>query len=125
MPRRRVVDRRDVLPDPVYNSPLVTKFINGLMWGGKKSTAEGIFYRALLQVGDKTGEDPLKMFKRAIENVRPTVEVKSRRVGGSTYQVPIEVAQERRGSRSEEHTSELQSRQYLVCRLLLEKKKTT
>src|SRR5215213_6829158 len=81
MPRRRVVDRRDVLPDPVYNSPLVTKFINGLMWGGKKSTAEGIFYRALQQVGDKTNEDPLKMFKRAIENVRPTVEVKSRRVG--------------------------------------------
>src|SRR5215216_1877792 len=98
MPRRRIVDRRDVLADPVYNSPLVTKFINGLMWGGKKSTAEGIFYRALAQVGEKTGEDPLKMFKRAIENVRPTVEVKSRRVGGSTYQVPIEVAQERRGS---------------------------
>jgi len=82
MPRRRVVDRRDVLPDPVYNSPLVTKFINGLMWDGKKSTAEGIFYNALAQVGEKTGEDPLKMFKRAIENVRPTVEVKSRRVGG-------------------------------------------
>ena len=98
MPRRRIVDRRDVLPDPVYNSPLVTKFINGLMWGGKKSTAEGIFYRALAQVGDKTGEDPLKMFKRAIENVRPTVEVKSRRVGGSTYQVPVEVHQERRGA---------------------------
>src|SRR5205085_8812502 len=99
MPRRRIVDRRDVLADPVYNSPLVTKFINGLMWGGKKSTAEGIFYRALQQVGDKTGEDPLKMFKRAIENVRPTV-------------------------RSEEHTSELQSQSNLVCRLLLEKKKT-
>ena len=98
MPRRRIVDKRDVLADPVYNSPLVTKFINGLMWGGKKSTAEGNFYRALQQVGDKTGEDPLKMFKRAIDNVRPTVEVKSRRVGGSTYQVPIEVAQERRGS---------------------------
>jgi small subunit ribosomal protein S7 len=98
MPRRRIVDRREVLPDPVYNSPLVTKFINGLMWDGKKSIAEGIFYRALLQVGEKTGEDPLKMFKRAIDNVRPTVEVKSRRVGGSTYQVPVEVAQERRGS---------------------------
>ena len=98
MPRRRIVDRRDVLADPVYNSPLVTKFINGLMWGGKKSTSESIFYRALLQVGDKLGEEPLKAFKRAIENVRPTVEVKSRRVGGSTYQVPIEVAQERRGS---------------------------
>ena len=96
MPRRRIVDKRDVLADPVYNSPLVTKFINGLMWGGKKSTAEGIFYRALQQVGDKTGEDPLKMFKRAIENVRPTVEVKSRRVGGSTYQVPMEVRPDRR-----------------------------
>src|SRR2546421_130118 len=98
MPRRRVVDKRDVLADPVYNSPLVTKFINGLMWGGKKSVAEGIFYRALNQIGDKSGEDPLKMFKRAIDNVRPTVEVKSRRVGGSTYQVPLEVHQERRGA---------------------------
>ena len=98
MPRRRVADRREVLPDPVYGSPLVTKFISGIMWDGKKSTAEGIFYRALIQIGDKTGEDPLKVFKRAIENVRPTVEVKSRRVGGSTYQVPIEVPQERRGS---------------------------
>lgn len=98
MPRRRVVDRRDVMPDPVYSSPLVTKFINGLMEGGKKSTAEKIFYNALLQVGEKVGEDPLKAFKRAIENVRPQVEVKSRRVGGSTYQVPLEVPQERRGS---------------------------
>lgn len=98
MPRRRVVEKRDVLPDPVYNSPLVTKFINGLMLDGKRSVAEGIFYKALLQVGEKAGEDPLKMFKRAVDNVRPTVEVKSRRVGGSTYQVPIEVQQERRGS---------------------------
>ena len=98
MPRRRIVDRRDVLADPVYNSPLVTKFINGVMWGGKKSTAERIFYTALRQVGEKAGDEPLKVFKRAIDNVRPTVEVKSRRVGGSTYQVPIEVAQERRGS---------------------------
>jgi small subunit ribosomal protein S7 len=86
------------MPDPVYNSPLVTKFINGLMEGGKKSNAEKIFYNALLQVGEKVGEDPLKAFKRAIENVRPQVEVKSRRVGGSTYQVPLEVPQERRGS---------------------------
>ena len=98
MPRRRVAERRDVLPDPVYNSPQVTKFINGLMWGGKKSTAENIFYSALAQVSERANEDALKIFKRAIENVRPTVEVKSRRVGGSTYQVPIEVAQERRGS---------------------------
>jgi small subunit ribosomal protein S7 len=86
------------MPDPVYNSPLVTKFINGLMEGGKKSTAEKIFYNSLLVLGDKVGEDPLKAFKRAIDNVRPQVEVKSRRVGGSTYQVPLEVPQERRGS---------------------------
>jgi small subunit ribosomal protein S7 len=98
MPRRRVAERREVLPDPVYGSALVTKFINGVMLGGKKSTAEQIFYRALESVGNKAGEEPLKVFKRAIENVRPTVEVKSRRVGGSTYQVPIEVHQERRGA---------------------------
>jgi small subunit ribosomal protein S7 len=98
MPRRRVAERREVLPDPVYNSPLVTKFISGVMWQGKKSVAESIFYDAMRQVGDKTGEEPLKVFKRAIDNVKPTVEVKSRRVGGSTYQVPIEVHQERRGA---------------------------
>ena len=98
MPRRRVVDRREVLPDPVYGSPLVTKFINGLMWGGKKSTAEKIFYTALQQLAEKANDDALKAFKRAIDNVRPTVEVKTRRVGGANYQVPIEVPQERRGS---------------------------
>jgi small subunit ribosomal protein S7 len=98
MPRRRVAARREILPDPVYNSPLVTKFINGVMYGGKKSTAESIFYDALKTLGEKTGDEPLKVFKRAIDNVRPTVEVKSRRVGGSTYQVPIEVPQERRGA---------------------------
>ena len=98
MPRRRIAQRREVLPDPVYNSALVTKFINGVMWQGKKSVAEGIFYGAMLQIGEKTGEEPLKVFKRAIDNTKPTVEVKSRRVGGSTYQVPIEVHQERRGA---------------------------
>jgi small subunit ribosomal protein S7 len=98
MPRRRIAQRREVLPDPVYNSALVTKFINGVMWGGKKSTAEGIFYGAMEQIGAKAGEEPLKVFKRAIDNTKPTVEVKSRRVGGSTYQVPIEVHQERRGA---------------------------
>jgi len=82
----------------VYGSPLITKFINGLMWGGKKSTSENIFYTAIAQVGERLNDEPLKVFRRAIENVRPTVEVKSRRVGGSNYQVPIEVAQERRGS---------------------------
>jgi small subunit ribosomal protein S7 len=98
MPRRRVADRREILPDPVYNSPLVTKFINGLMWGGKKSTAEKIFYTALQQLAERANDDALKAFKRAIDNVRPTVEVKTRRVGGANYQVPIEVPQERRGS---------------------------
>ncbi|MGH9945408.1 MAG: 30S ribosomal protein S7 [Pyrinomonadaceae bacterium] len=98
MPRRRVADRREVMPDPVFSSALVTKFINGMMWGGKKSSSENIFYTAVNQLGEKLGEDPLKAFKRAVENVRPQVEVKSRRVGGSTYQVPLEVPQERRGS---------------------------
>ena len=98
MPRRRVAIKREILPDPVYNSPLVTRFINGLMWEGKKSVAEKIFYGALKKVADKTGEEPLKVFKRAIDNARPTVEVKSRRVGGANYQVPIEVPGERRGT---------------------------
>jgi small subunit ribosomal protein S7 len=86
------------MPDPVYHNALVTKFINGIMWGGKKSTAEGIFYNALIQIGEKAGDDPLKVFKKAVDNIKPTVEVKSRRVGGSTYQVPVEVPPERRGS---------------------------
>lgn len=98
MPRRRVAIRREILPDPVYNSPLVTRFINGIMLQGKKSVAEGIFYRALQKIADKTGEEPLKIFKRAVDNTRPTVEVKTRRVGGANYQVPIEVPQDRRGA---------------------------
>ena len=85
MPRRRVAAKRDVLPDPVYNSTMVTKFINSLMWDGKKSTAESIFYDAMSQIQGKTQEEPLKIFKKAIDNVKPRVEVKSRRVGGSTY----------------------------------------
>ena len=97
MPRRRVAAKREVLPDPVFNSTMVTKFINSLMWDDKKSVAEGIFYGALNQIHDKTQEDPLKTFKKAIDNVKPRVEVKSRRVGGSTYQVPIEVDQKTRG----------------------------
>lgn len=96
MPRRRVAERRGVLPDPIYNSPLITKFINGIMWEGKKSIAEKIFYGAMEKVADRTGEEPLKVFKRAIDNVKPNLEVKSRRIGGATYQVPIEVNQERR-----------------------------
>lgn len=98
MPRRRVAAKREVLPDPLYNSTMVTRFINSLMWQGKKSVAEGIFYKAMKAIQEKTQEDPLKTFKRAIDNVKPRVEVKSRRVGGSTYQVPIEVDQKTRGN---------------------------
>ena len=98
MPRRREIAKRELAADALYGSPLVTKFINGLMLDGKKSTAESIFYPAVQVLAERLGDDPLKAFKRAIDNVRPTVEVKSRRVGGSTYQVPIEVPQERRGS---------------------------
>jgi len=96
MPRRRVAERREVLADPIFNSPLVTKFINGVMWQGKKSVAESIFYGAMNKIGEKTGEEPLKVFKKAVDNVAPTVEVKSRRIGGATYQVPLEVGRERR-----------------------------
>jgi small subunit ribosomal protein S7 len=98
MPRRRVAAKREVLPDPVYSNMLVTKFINGLMLAGKKSTAEGIFYEAMTRVSEKLGEEPMKIFKRAIDNVKPQVEVKSRRIGGATYQVPLEVSSERRNT---------------------------
>ncbi|OYT70503.1 MAG: 30S ribosomal protein S7 [Chloracidobacterium sp. CP2_5A] len=98
MPRRRVAERREVLPDPIYNSEIVTKFINCLMWDGKRSVAEKIFYRAMESIRAKTDDDPLKIFKKALDNVRPRVEVRSRRVGGATYQVPIEVDYRRRGN---------------------------
>jgi small subunit ribosomal protein S7 len=98
MPRRRVISKREILPDPLYNSQLVTKFINSVMKEGKKSTAEGILYGALNRVAEKTQDDPMKTFKKAIENVKPALEVKSRRVGGSTYQVPVEVRPNRRTS---------------------------
>ena len=98
MPRRRVVAKREILPDPLYNSQLVTKFINSVMSAGKKSVAEGILYGALNKVAEKTQDDPMKTFKKAIENVKPALEVKSRRVGGSTYQVPVEVRPNRRTS---------------------------
>ncbi len=87
-----------VVPDPVYNSRLVSKFVNHMMMDGKKSTAQRIFYAALEVVGEKGGDEPLKLFKKAIDNVRPSVEVKSRRVGGSTYQVPVEVYTKRKTS---------------------------
>jgi small subunit ribosomal protein S7 len=96
MPRRREVPKREILPDPLYNSQLVTKFINVLMSDGKKTTAERILYEALSAIGERTSDDPMKVFKKAVENVKPAVEVKSRRVGGSTYQVPVEVRPSRR-----------------------------
>lgn len=96
MPRRRVVAKRDTLPDPRYGSQLLSKFINALMQDGKKSTSERIAYAALDIIRQKTSGDPIKGFKAAIENVKPTVEVKPRRVGGATYQVPVEVRPSRR-----------------------------
>jgi small subunit ribosomal protein S7 len=100
MPRRREVTQRAALPDPLYNSNLVSSFVNVVMKRGKKSTAEGIVYRAFDKVRERTQEDPLKVFKKAIDNIKPTLEVKSRRVGGSNYQVPVEVRPERRTSLS-------------------------
>jgi len=96
MPRRREVPKREILPDPIYNSPLVAKFINAMMWDGKRSVAEGIMYKSLDKIREKTGEDALKVFRKAIENLQPKVEVKSKRVGGANYQVPVEVSSSRR-----------------------------
>ncbi|MBI4454324.1 MAG: 30S ribosomal protein S7 [Acidobacteria bacterium] len=98
MPRRREVPKREVLPDPIYNSELITKFVNSIMLRGKKSLAERTFYGAMEIIKDKTKDDPLKVFKKALDNVKPLLEVKSRRVGGSTYQVPVEVSPYRRTS---------------------------
>jgi len=98
MPRRRVISRRQVLPDPKFGSDLLAKFINMLMEDGKKSVAERIIYGALDQVADKKGGEPLELLGQAMENVRPAVEVKSRRVGGATYQIPVEVRPTRRNS---------------------------
>jgi len=91
MSRRGSIPKREILADPLYNSQLVTKFVNVVMRDGKKSVAERILYDALDTIREKSGDDPMKVFKKAVENVKPAVEVKSRRVGGSTYQVPIEV----------------------------------
>jgi small subunit ribosomal protein S7 len=98
MARRRVAERREILPDPIYNSQLVTKFINGMMWEGKKSVAEAIFYGAMEKIAERSGEEPLKVFKKAVDNVAPALEVKSRRIGGATYQVPLEVNRDRRNA---------------------------
>jgi small subunit ribosomal protein S7 len=96
MPRRREIAKREIPPDPIYASPLVTKFISTIMRGGKRSTAERIMYKAMDIVKEKAADDPLKVFKKAIDNVKPSLEVKSRRVGGSNYQVPVEVNPNRR-----------------------------
>ncbi len=96
MPRRGFVPKRDVLPDPLYNSKLVTKLINNIMYDGKKGVAQKIVYDAFEIVKEKTGKDPVEAFNEAMENIMPSLEVKARRVGGATYQVPMEVRPERR-----------------------------
>ena len=96
MPRRGFIAKRDVLPDPIYNSKVVTKLINNIMLDGKKSVAQGIVYDAFDIIAEKTGEDALEVFNKAMDNIMPVLEVKARRVGGANYQVPIEVRPERR-----------------------------
>ncbi len=96
MPRRGKISKRDVLPDPLYNSKLVTKLVNNIMLDGKKGVAQKIVYDAFAIVEEKLGQNPLEMFEAALENIMPVLEVKARRVGGSTYQVPMELRAERR-----------------------------
>lgn len=96
MSRRRAAEKRDIMPDPKYGSQVVTKFMNSLMYAAKKSVAERILYGAFDRIEHQTGQDPVKVFTEALENVRPSIEVRSRRVGGATYQVPIEVRPGRR-----------------------------
>jgi small subunit ribosomal protein S7 len=99
MPRKGHIAKRETAADPVYGSTLVTKFVNSMMWGGKKSTAQGIFYQAMKNLEEKGGgEEAIKLFKKAVENCKPLLEVKTRRVGGANYQVPIEVNADRRTS---------------------------
>ena len=96
MPRKGHIAKRDVLPDPIYNSKVVTRTINAIMLDGKKGTAQTILYGALDRVKEQTGQDPLEVFNKALENIAPTLEVKSRRIGGQNYQVPVEVRPERK-----------------------------
>jgi len=98
MPRRREVKKRQIVPDPKYHDALIAKFINGIMRRGKKSLAESIFYGALDIVKEKTHSDPAKAFRQAMDNVKPLIEVRPRRVGGATYQVPVEVRTERKNA---------------------------
>ncbi len=94
MPRRRRPESREILPDPVYNSTLAEKFVNSMMWDGKKAISQKIFYTAMKTIEERTQDDPLKLFKKAVENCKPVLEVKTRRVGGANYQVPVEVPQQ-------------------------------
>ncbi len=96
MPRKGSVPKRDVLPDPIYNSKLVTRLINNIMLDGKKGVAQGILYGAFKRIEEKTGKSPIEVFEAAIENIMPILEVRARRIGGANYQVPVEVRQERR-----------------------------
>ncbi|MDE6874939.1 MAG: 30S ribosomal protein S7 [Lachnospiraceae bacterium] len=96
MPRKGHIQKRDVLADPIYNSKIVTKLVNNIMLDGKKGTAQKIVYGAFAQVAEKTGKDAMEVFEEALNNIMPVLEVKARRIGGATYQVPIEVRQDRR-----------------------------
>ena len=98
MPRRRRPESREIIPDPVYNSTLAEKFVNSMMCDGKKAVSQKIFYGAMDKIRDRTNDDPLKLFKKAVENCKPLLEVKTRRVGGANYQVPVEVPNNRRTS---------------------------
>jgi small subunit ribosomal protein S7 len=98
MPRKGHIAKRETLTDPVYNSTLVTKFVNSMMYQGKKSTAQTIFYQSMKNLEQKGGDEALKLFKKAVENCKPLLEVKTRRVGGANYQVPVEVNPDRRTS---------------------------
>ncbi len=98
MPRKGHIAKRETLNDPIYGSQLVNKFVNSMMWDGKKSTAQGIFYSAMKKLEEKGGDEALKLFKKAVENAKPVLEVKTRRVGGANYQVPVEVNADRRTS---------------------------
>ena len=123
MPRRGNVAKRDVLADPIYNSKLVTRLVNSIMLDGKKGVAQKIVYEAFETVKEKTGNDPLETFEKAMENIMPSLEVKARRVGGSTYQVPIEVRAERRqtlGLRWLTASSRTRSERTMAARLAAE-----
>ena len=98
MPRKGYIAKREQLADPVYQSTLVNKFVNSMMWDGKKSTAQSIFYEAMKKLEEKGGDEAIKLFKKAVENCKPVLEVKTRRVGGANYQVPVEVNPDRRTS---------------------------